>query len=188
MECNITDGEKEEKIKERDKFGLVEYLKAKSDLPFIGYDDESQMLLLKFPYKVGKKIYPIFCCASNGVVTFQIYNDHDKEKLFDYAIPEDEKTAEKIEEIVLKIAAIEAHRYSSNNKPSLEEDDKCGCFHCLKIFQPSEIKDWITSQKNECDKLGTAVCPYCGVDSIIGESSGYPVTELFLQKMKDRWF
>lgn len=76
----------------------------------------------------------------------------------------------------------EAHKFSSNHMEELLKDEKCGCFHCLKIFSPSEIEEWIE------DERGTAICPYCGVDAIIGESSGYPVTKEFLSKMYNRWF
>lgn len=77
---------------------------------------------------------------------------------------------------------ISAHKYSSNHKNEIKKDSKCGCFYCLKIFSPAEIKDWIK------DISGTAICPYCGIDSIIGESSGYPITEEFLAKMRKYWF
>lgn len=75
-----------------------------------------------------------------------------------------------------------AHTFSSNNKAMLETDRMCGCFYCLKIFDPSEISEWIN------DTNGTAVCPYCGVDSVIGESAGYPITAKFLNDMKTYWF
>lgn len=75
-----------------------------------------------------------------------------------------------------------AHKYSSNHKESLLHDKTCGCFYCLIIFHPKEINFWIK------DKHGTAVCPYCGIDSVIGESSGYPITESFLAKMRKYWF
>ncbi len=74
-----------------------------------------------------------------------------------------------------------AHKYSINNKRALLKDELCGCFFCLKIFSPTEITDWI-------DKDQTALCPRCSIDSIIGESSGFPITEEFLEKMRDRWF
>lgn len=38
---------------------------------------------------------------------------------------------------------IEAHKFSSNNKEALQNDKKCGCFYCLKIFDPKEINFWI---------------------------------------------
>ena len=44
-----------------------------------------------------------------------------------------------------------AHKYSSNHKPELEKDNICGCFFCLKIYNPNEIKEWIIAN-NSCDK------------------------------------
>ena len=82
---------------------------------------------------------------------------------------------------------IKAHEFSSNHMPKLKKDKKCGCFYCLKIFSPDEITDWITGS-SEIDKEGTAICPYCGIDSVIGESSGYPITKEFLTKMHNHWF
>lgn len=77
---------------------------------------------------------------------------------------------------------IDAHKYSMNHKEQLLTDKKCGCFNCLEILEPTEITDWIE------DTSGTAICPYCHIDSIIGESSGYPITKEFLQLMKNYWF
>jgi hypothetical protein len=51
----------------------------------------------------------------------------------------------------------------------------------LKIFNPNEIDEW-------WDDNDTSVCPYCGIDSVIGESSGFPITELFLKGMHKEWF
>ncbi len=80
-----------------------------------------------------------------------------------------------------------AHHFSSGNMPALKIDDLCGCFYCLNIFNPNEITEWIQGDA-PIDKDGTAVCPYCGVDSIIGKSSGFPITKEFLSKMKKHWF
>lgn len=75
-----------------------------------------------------------------------------------------------------------AHEFLSNHREQILKDHKCGCFYCLKIFEPREITNWIE------DPGGTAICPYCQVDSIIGESSGYPITNEFLTSMRDYWF
>jgi hypothetical protein len=75
-----------------------------------------------------------------------------------------------------------AHKFSSNHKRDLQQDSICGCFYCLSIFAPEEITEWIE------DEAGTAVCPYCGIDAVIGKSSGFPITEAFLQQMHDYWF
>ncbi len=62
------------------------------------------------------------------------------------------------------------------------KDHKCGCFYCCKIFNPKEIDFWLN------EGSGTAICPYCRIDSVIGESSGFPITEEFLIRMKEYWF
>ena len=77
---------------------------------------------------------------------------------------------------------ISAHDFCTNNMDSLREDKVCGCFYCMKIFSPDEIESYVE------DDSGTAICPYCGIDSVIGESSGYPITNDFLQQMKTYWF
>lgn len=82
---------------------------------------------------------------------------------------------------------VAAHKFASNHMAELKQDSKCGCFYCNRIFQPSEIEEWLIDD-NPCDRNGTAICPYCGVDSVIGESSGYPITEEFLKKMNKYWF
>ena len=41
---------------------------------------------------------------------------------------------------------ISAHAYSMNNEPMLRKDKKCGCFYCLRIFDPSEIEEWIEDE------------------------------------------
>ena len=76
---------------------------------------------------------------------------------------------------------VSAHKHSTRNREEIEESDLCGCFYCLSLFSPLEITEWI-------DEEDTAMCPSCGVDSVIGSKSGYPMTAEFLKKMKDRWF
>lgn len=80
----------------------------------------------------------------------------------------------------------EAHKYSSNHRKELENDYQCGCFYCQTIFSPVEIKEWLG--KEEGDPGGTALCPSCGIDSVIGESSGFEITPMFLNAMYKYWF
>lgn len=72
-------------------------------------------------------------------------------------------------------------RKSWNNRDELKNDNICGCFNCLEIFNPKEIKRWT-------DKRETALCPYCGKDSVMGESSGFPVTKKYLKKVNKIYF
>lgn len=75
-----------------------------------------------------------------------------------------------------------AHQFSVNNRKQLEQSSVCGCFYCRKIFNPNEITEWIP------EKSGTALCPYCGIDSVIGEASGFQITEQLLKEMSQYWF
>lgn len=47
---------------------------------------------------------------------------------------------------------------SFKNKEVLK--DLCGCYYCLSTFLYTEINCWI-------DNKMTALCPYCGIDSVI---------------------
>ncbi len=76
---------------------------------------------------------------------------------------------------------IAAHTWSSRHRDSIMRSGKCGCFHCLAVFPPSEIQNWV-------DDNTTAMCPKCGIDSVIGDVSGYPITPVFLGKMQAHWF
>lgn len=76
-----------------------------------------------------------------------------------------------------------AHDRSFKNMASLKKDQLCGCFDCLKTFRASEIKEVIPERGGG----KTACCPYCGMDAVLGESSGFPITEEFLKKMNKYW-
>lgn len=82
-----------------------------------------------------------------------------------------------------------AHEHSSNNKEELSLSKVCGCFYCRTIFQfnlPVEglLEWWPKKGKG----MTTAKCPVCGIDSLIGDASGFPITPEFLEQMYERWF
>jgi len=76
---------------------------------------------------------------------------------------------------------IAAHKHSSNHREELLKSDNCGCFYCLEIYSPQEIQDWVDNGK-------CALCAKCGIDSIIGSASNYPITKDFLKEMRQYWF
>ncbi len=80
---------------------------------------------------------------------------------------------------------IKAHKVSVHHRAQIEKSVQCGCFHCLGIFAPKRIDEWTDF---EGDQGQTALCPRCGVDSVIGDASGYSVTTKFLTEMKRYWF
>ncbi|HEY4592684.1 MAG TPA: hypothetical protein VIJ61_09775 [Thermoanaerobaculia bacterium] len=79
-----------------------------------------------------------------------------------------------------------AHLHSSQHRAEIGESSLCGCFYCCSTFPPSEIEEWV--DKNAAGEGQTALCPRCGIDSVIGDRSGFPVTKEFLEKMKAHWF
>lgn len=78
--------------------------------------------------------------------------------------------------------AIEAHEHSSNHRSEVEASRLIGCFYCCATYPPSQIEEWI-------DDETTAMCPKCGIDSVIGDASGYPIGDgKFLKEMNGIWF
>lgn len=92
----------------------------------------------------------------------------------------------KLSKNVVETELQRAYSFSSNHKIELEKDKKCGCFACVKIFSPSEIKEWCL-ETEDGDEV-TAICPYCGIDAVIGEHSGFRIDAKLLKKMNERWF
>jgi hypothetical protein len=67
-------------------------------------------------------------------------------------------------------------------KRSPEKSEICGCFHCCEAFTVDAIKEWV-------DDDSTGLCPYRGIDSVIGSASGFPAGEKdFLRGMRQVWF
>jgi hypothetical protein len=80
---------------------------------------------------------------------------------------------------------IAAHTHSANHRDEVLRSAQCGCFHCLSVFAPAAISEWV----DEVDGTGTtAMCPRCGIDSVIGDASGFPMDRAFLKGMQMHWF
>ena len=76
-----------------------------------------------------------------------------------------------------------AHKACIDNMAQLQAGKVCGCFYCMSIFPPEKIEEYL-----EEGEYGTALCPSCGIDAVIGEKSGYPITPEFLKRMYHYWF
>ena len=81
----------------------------------------------------------------------------------------------------------EAHNHCIRNKQEILSSETCGCFRCLAIMKPSEITWFAEESEKDGQKLSTAFCPHCSIDTIIGSKSGYPITKEFLSEMNDYW-
>jgi hypothetical protein len=81
---------------------------------------------------------------------------------------------------------IAAHEHCIRHHDEIGRSKRCGCFYCLATFGPAEIKDWIKDGRGMRNR--TALCPRCGIDSVIGSAAGYPITPAFLGLMQGHWF
>jgi hypothetical protein len=57
---------------------------------------------------------------------------------------------------------------------------RCGCVHCLSIFEPTAITSWV-------DEGTTALCPLCGVNAVVGSDSGSFISSELLEDLRRRW-
>lgn len=86
-----------------------------------------------------------------------------------------------------------AHKHCFKNIDEIANSEICGCFCCLKIFKPKEIKVWYDETNSEFVRNPessdcTAFCPFCEIDAILASASGYSIERSFLKEMQIRWF
>ncbi len=74
----------------------------------------------------------------------------------------------------------EAHKYSYNNKKLLTRFTDVACFYCISFYTVAEIKEWV-------NKATTALCPKCGIDSVIPNPDNL-LNESMLREMYQYFF
>jgi len=77
----------------------------------------------------------------------------------------------------------DAHKVSFKNEQLVKKSKMCGCFSCGKIFPATEIVNWAPDGVDR-----TAMCPYCLIDSVIPDASGWLMDGEFLEEMNRYWF
>ena len=73
------------------------------------------------------------------------------------------------------------YKHSSMNVEEIRKSKLCGCFYCKKIFHANEVEDFI-------DGGQTALCPYCDIDSVIGDASDISIKLELLDEMNKKYF
>ena len=74
-----------------------------------------------------------------------------------------------------------AHSHCSCHRSEILASALCGCFYCVTAFPPDQVLDWVDDGK-------TALCPKCGIDSVLGSASGFRLSKEFLEEMNRYWF
>lgn len=67
-----------------------------------------------------------------------------------------------------------------HNHKAIEESENCGCYCCLAVFSKHDITQWT-------DWGDTALCPKCGVDAVLPQTSGIALEVDQLQEIHDFW-
>lgn len=119
-------------------------------------------------------------CISKAVGQKKANIEYFKAKGFDVKIVEGRNIGLYEAQLLDDVSA--AHKFSIYNRRQIMKSKLCGCFYCCEIFTPDKITNWLN------EGCGTALCPECGIDSVIGDASGYPITKEFMQDMHKRWF
>ena len=73
-----------------------------------------------------------------------------------------------------------AAKHSLNNKHEIEKSKMCGCYYCMRTFPASLIRH---HNYNYIDGDGTAFCPFCEKDAVIGDASGVPINKKVLTEI-----
>lgn len=65
------------------------------------------------------------------------------------------------------------HQHSLKNKFEVINSNKCACFHCFRVYDSDDVDTFL----QENDGQETAICPFCITDTIIGDASGFNLTD-----------
>lgn len=91
----------------------------------------------------------------------------------------------KIKNNILELYRV-IHSYCSENKEILDECEVAACFYCKQKVLCSDIDDWC----NELSGKETAICPHCGIDSVVPYKVDgvYELNDKMLDEMHKYWF
>lgn len=76
---------------------------------------------------------------------------------------------------------VKLHKCATYNRKDIQQSDTCGCFYCKNIFYAGDITEWT-------DNGETAICPHCGVDSVICNKKEYTITPEDLDLLNRYYF
>ena len=74
---------------------------------------------------------------------------------------------------------------SIRNEESIRKSNLCGCFHCISILAATDVKS--SEMMVEKDGFKTAICPICGIDSVLGDAS-VEITAEILEALNEHYF
>jgi hypothetical protein len=75
------------------------------------------------------------------------------------------------------------HKHSIKNKVEVLNSVKCACFHCFRIYESVAVDTFL----QENDGQETALCPTCITDTIIGDASGFNLTDEMIDALANQY-
>jgi alkylhydroperoxidase family enzyme len=84
------------------------------------------------------------------------------------------------------------HSDSYRNEEAIQCSELLGCFYCKKIWRREDkgIEDWIDCCEDDKElpqEKWTALCPWCGIDSVLADAKG-GVNPATIDEMNRYWF
>jgi len=90
----------------------------------------------------------------------------------------------------MKLNIADLRYYSIANRTQIQAQERCACYYCIKIYQSNLIVEWHLEKRGQYKGEETAICPFCGIDSVIQfEHSFHEEIDIsFLKSARDYWF
>jgi len=83
--------------------------------------------------------------------------------------------------VLVKKALNSIHAHSFKNRDEIKKSLVCHCFQCKGVFASGAVTSWSDGDR-------TAKCPECGIGAVIGDASGYVMTDPLIDAMHTFWF
>lgn len=82
----------------------------------------------------------------------------------------------------------QAHKHTMSNEQEANRSHTCTCMYCGYQFDPTQATPehlWDEGPARE----RTLACPMCGIDAVLADASGFPVTDPeFIRACTEQWF
>lgn len=75
------------------------------------------------------------------------------------------------------------HERAHDNEIEILQSKTCSCFFCRQTYDARKVNDWITGESGM-----SAICPECGMDAVIGDKGGEPLSKETLKELNLAYF